>query len=278
MLRFVKYHGLGNDFVLVDGMSAQVVLRAGDAIRLCDRHFGIGADGLILALPSDQADCRMQLINSDGSEGEMCGNGLRCLARFAWEQGLVRKTEMTVETLAGIKRPRLHLADGEISEVSVQMGRPRWLARDVPTALVAPDASAINAPLDVDGTHWEVTLVNTGVPHCVVFVPDVDAVDWPTWGPRIERHPAFPHRTNVMFTQVIARDHLEVRPWERGAGATLACGTGACAAAVAGAVTSRTERAVRVTLPGGVLRIQWEAETDEIIMAGPAERVFEGIL
>ena len=276
MLRFVKYHGLGNDFVLVNGLTATVSLGTKEAIHLCDRHFGVGADGVILALPSTQADCRMQLINSDGSEAEMCGNGLRCLAQFVWDEGLIRQVEMTVETPVGIKRPRLHVEGERVVEVSVQMGKPHWLAHDVPTTLVPSNAPAIDVPLQVEDVTWNVTALNTGVPHCVIFVPDVKEVDWRSLGPRIEQHPAFPQRTNVMFTQIIARDHLRVRPWERGAGPTMACGTGACAAAVAAVLTGRAEREVRVTLPGGVLQIQWDKETDEINMTGPAERVFVG--
>jgi diaminopimelate epimerase len=276
MLRFVKYHGLGNDFILVNGLTGEVTLSTTEAIHLCDRHFGIGADGVILALPSTRADCRMRLINSDGSEAEMCGNGLRCLARFVWDEGLIRQTEMTVETPAGLKHPCLRVEGGRAVEVSVQMGKPHWLARDVPTTLVPPDAPAVDVPLQLENMTWNVTALNTGVPHCVIFVPDVDAVDWPSLGPRIERHSAFPHKANVMFTQISARDHLRVRPWERGAGPTLACGTGACAAAVAAALTGRADRQVRVTLPGGVLRIKWDDETDEIEMTGPAERVFAG--
>jgi len=276
MLRFVKYHGLGNDFILVDGTSASITLESQQVVHLCDRHFGVGADGVILVLPSAHADCRMQLFNSDGSEGEMCGNGLRCLARFVWDEGLIPKTEMTVETLAGIKCPRLHVEGGHVREIGVEMGNPLLLARDVPTTLNAPDAEAVDVPLDVEGVTWRVTALNTGVPHCVVFVNDVDSVDWRTLGPRIEHHPAFPAKTNVMFTQVVARDRLHIHPWERGAGATLACGTGACAAAVAAAITGRAERDVQVTLPGGTLQVKWDVETDEMIMTGPAERVFNG--
>jgi len=282
MLRFAKYHGLGNDFILIDGMNAPISLSAREVIRLCDRHFGIGADGVILALPSANADCRMQLLNSDGSEAEMCGNGLRCLARFVWDEGLIRKAEMTIKTLAGFKHPRLHVQDEHVVEISVQMGKPLLLAREVPTTLVPPNAKAIDVTLvfpKADGLRegvWNVTAVNTGVPHCVVFVPDVEAVDWRSLGPRIEHHPAFPQKTNVMFTQIVTRDQLRVRPWERGAGATLACGTGACAAAVAAAITGKAEHDVRVTLPGGTLRIQWDETSDEMIMAGSAERVFEG--
>ncbi len=276
MLRFAKYHGLGNDFILVNGLHAPVTLNAQEAIRLCDRHFGIGADGVILALPSVKADCRMQLFNSDGSEAEMCGNGLRCLAQFVWDEGLIRKTEMTVETLAGLKRPYLHVEGEHVVDISVDMGRPLLLARDVPTTLALPEAKAIDVPLDVDGVTWRVTALNTGVPHCVVWVSDVEAADWRALGPRIEHHPAFPCKTNVMFVQVLARDHLRVRPWERGAGATLACGTGACAAAVAAAITDRAERDVQVALPGGALRVRWDEKTEEMIMTGPAERVFVG--
>jgi len=277
MLHFVKYHGLGNDFILVDGLGAPTPdISPQEAVRLCDRHFGIGADGVILALPSSDADCRMQLINSDGSEAEMCGNGLRCLARFVWDEGLIRKTEMVVETLAGLKRARLHVEGEHVLEIAVGMGKPLLSARDVPTTLVAPDARAMDVPLEIDGATFCVTALNTGVPHCIVFVPDVDAVDWRSIGPRIEHHAAFPHKTNVMFMQVISRDHLRVRPWERGAGPTLACGTGACAAAVAAAISGRAERDVAVTLPGGRLRIQWNAVNGEMIMIGSTERVFVG--
>ena len=278
MLRFAKYHGLGNDFILMDGLSAPMEMSAQIALRLCDRHLGIGADGVILVLPSAVADCRMQLYNSDGSEAEMCGNGLRCLAQFVWDERLIRKTEMAVETLAGLKHPRLRVNGERVVEIIVEMGQPLLRACDVPTTLVAPEAKAIDAPLELDGVTWQVTVLNTGVPHCVIFVSDAEAVDWRALGPRIVDHPAFPHKTNVMFTQVVARDHLRVRPWERGAGATLACGTGACAAAVAAALTGRTERDVQVTLPGGMLRIQWDANCDEIMIIGPAERVFVGQL
>ena len=276
MLRFAKYHGLGNDFILMDGLSAPMEMSAQIALRLCDRHSGVGADGVILVLPSAVADCRMQLYNSDGSEAEMCGNGLRCLAQFIWDERLIRKTEMTVETLAGLKHPRLRVNGERVVEIIVEMGQPLLRACDVPTTLVAPDAKAMDAPLELDGVTWQVAVLNTGVPHCVIFVSDAEAVDWRALGPRIVDHPAFPHKTNVMFTQVVARDHLRVRPWERGAGATLACGTGACAAAVAAALTGRAERDVQVTLPGGMLRIQWDASRDEIMMTGPAERVFVG--
>lgn len=276
MLRFVKYHGVGNDFILVDGLSSQAAISPAQAIQLCDRHFGIGADGVILAQPSKIADCRMQLYNSDGSEAEMCGNGLRCLARFVWDEGLIRTTEMTVETPAGLRRARLTVQGLRVIEISAEMGAPLLLAGDVPTTLVAPTASAVEAPLVVDDTSWHVTAVNTGVPHCVIFVADAEAIDWRTIGPRIADHPAFPQKTNAMFTQVVAKDHLFVRPWERGAGPTMACGTGACAAAVAASLTGRAGRDVTVTLPGGALRIQWDAASNQIIMTGPAERVFVG--
>jgi len=277
MLSFAKYHGLGNDFILVAGLSSSVSNISPDQARqLCDRHFGVGADGVITVRPSAVADCRMKLLNSDGSEADMCGNGLRCLAQFVWDEGLVHKTEMAVETLAGIKRPYLHVNGERVIEISAEIGQPQLAARAVPTTLVAPDAQAIDMPLELEGATWRVTALNTGVPHCVVFVPDLDAVDWRALGPRIERHPAFPRKTNVMFTQVMARDRLRVRPWERGAGPTLACGTGACAAAAAGVLAHQTERRVQVELPGGVLRIEWEESSGEMIMTGPATRVFAG--
>jgi diaminopimelate epimerase len=275
-LRFAKYHGLGNDFILMNGLNAPVEMSAQTAIRLCNRHFGIGADGVILALPSTIADCRMQLYNSDGSVAEMCGNGLRCLAQFVWDEQLIRTADMTVETLAGLRHPRLRVNGERVVEISVEMGKPLLLARDAPTTLVGPDDRAIDVPLELEGATWRVTVLNTGVPHCVIFASDVEAVDWRALGPRIVQHPAFPRKTNVMFTEVVARDHLRVRPWERGAGATLACGTGACAAAVAAALTGRAERNVQITLPGGALRIEWNTESDELTMTGPVERVFVG--
>jgi diaminopimelate epimerase len=278
MHQFAKYHGLGNDFILIDGLSTRATVSAQDAIRHCDRHFGIGADGVILALPSAIADCRMYLLNSDGSEAEMCGNGLRCLTQFVWDEKLIRKTEMTIETLAGLKRPHLRVDGERVVEITVEMGKPLLLARQVPTTLVAPEAKAIDVPLAVDGVSCNVTALNTGVPQCVIFVPDAEGIDWRALGPRIAHHPAFPQGANAMFTQILARDHLRVRPWERGAGATLACGTGACAAVVAAALTDRAERDVRVTLPGGTLQIRWDSTNDEVMMTGPAERVFVGEL
>jgi diaminopimelate epimerase len=261
----------------VDGFGAPAPdISSQEAVRLCDRHFGIGADGVILVLPSRDADCRMQLINSDGSEAEMCGNGLRCLARFMWDEGLIRKTKIVIETLAGLRGASLHVEEEHVIEIAVGMGKPLLLAGNVPTTLVAPDECAVDVPLEVNGTTFRVTALNTGVPHCVIFVPDVDAVDWRGIGPHIEHHTAFPRKTNVMFAQVISRDHLRVQPWERGAGPTLACGTGACAAAVAGVITGRAARDVLVTLPGGTLQVQWNAANDEMIMIGPAERVFAG--
>ena len=279
MLRFAKYHGLGNDFILIDGLSARAPeIGTQEAIRLCDRHFGIGAYGVLLALPSTKADYRMRLLNSDGSEPEMCGNGIRCLAQFVWDEGLIHKTEMTVETLAGIMRPRLSVENRRVTGVSVELGKPLLLARDVPTTLVAPEARALDVPLDVDGTTWRVTALYIGVPHCVVLVADVEDVDRQSIGPRIEHHPVFPRKTNVMFTQILAPDHLLVRSWERGAGATLACGTGACAAVVATVLMGRAERDARVTLPGGTLQVQWDAGSDEITLTGPAQRVFAGVM
>ncbi len=280
MLPFAKYQGLGNDFILIDGLRARrpAHIDVQQAIHLCDRHFGIGADGVILVLPPQEqaADCRMQIINSDGSEAEMCGNGLRCLARFVWDEGLLHKTDLAVETLAGILHPHLHVEDGHVSSVTVEMGHPIWPACEVPTTLVAPQARAIDVPLRLGDATWVVTALRMGVPHCIVFVPDLEAVEWATIGPRIEQQAAFPQKTNVMFTQVLARDHLRVHPWERGAGPTLACGTGSCAAAVAAALTGRADPDVSVTLPGGTLRIRWDRESDQVAMTGPAERVFVG--
>ncbi|WP_414577443.1 diaminopimelate epimerase [Anabaena sp. CCY 9402-a] len=275
-IEFTKYHGLGNDFILIDNRaSSSPVLTPEQAIKLCDRHFGIGADGVIFALPGKNGtDYTMRIFNSDGSEPEMCGNGIRCLAGFLADlEGISRNQDTyRIQTLAGVITPQL-MPDGE---VRVDMGVPRLLASEIPTTLGAADAKVINQPLEVEGKTWDVTCVSMGNPHCITFVEDVTAIALETIGPKFEHHPAFPQRTNTEFIEVVSRDYLKMRVWERGAGITLACGTGACASLVAGVLTEKCDRVAIVELPGGSLQIEWSELDQRIYMTGPAERVFTG--
>ena len=270
-IEFVKYHGLGNDFILIDNrQSPQPCLTPEQAVRWCDRHFGIGADGVIFALPgTDGADYTMRIFNSDGSEPEMCGNGIRCLARFIAD--LEGQTEATyqIQTLAGRITPKL-TADGQ---VTVDMGLPRLLAAEIPTTLTTADEKVVNVALEAAGQSWQVTCVSMGNPHCITFVEDVAAIELEQIGPEVEHHPAFPQRINAEFIQVVRPDYLKMRVWERGAGITLACGTGACASLVAAVLNGKSERCATVELPGGCLAIEW-ADDQRLYMTGPATRVF----
>jgi diaminopimelate epimerase len=279
-IAFTKYHGLGNDFVLVDNRHQKdPSLTPEQAVKWCDRNFGIGADGVIFVLPGQQGtDYTMRIFNSDGSEPEMCGNGIRCLAKFIADletadgHPAAPPKAYTIHTLGGTITPTLQ-PDGQ---VTVDMGEPRLLAGDIPTNLVAADQRVISQSLTVAEQDWIVTAVSMGNPHCITFVDDATAIDLAQLGPQFEHHPAFPERINTEFIEVMGRDYLKMRVWERGAGATLACGTGACAALVAAALTERSDRAATVELPGGPLRIEWSAIDNRVYMTGPAERVFTG--
>ncbi|HEY9620361.1 MAG TPA: diaminopimelate epimerase [Crinalium sp.] len=277
-IEFTKYHGLGNDFILVDNRhQAEPRLTPEQAVEWCDRHFGIGADGVIFALPGqDGTDYTMRIFNSDGSEPEMCGNGIRCLGRFiadleTQETGSARPA-YRIHTLAGVITPRME-ANGQ---VTVDMGLPRLLAAEIPTTLAAPDQKVINVPLEVAGQTWSVTCVSMGNPHCITFVDDVAAIPLEQIGPQFEHHSAFPKRTNTEFIQVVREDYLKMRVWERGAGITLACGTGACASLVAGVLNGKCARRATVELPGGCLEIEWSEADQRLYMTGPAARVFAG--
>ena len=276
-IEFTKYHGLGNDFILIDNRhSSEPVLTPEEAVVLCDRHFGIGADGVIFALPAQNGtDYTMRIFNSDGSEPEMCGNGIRCLAKFIADlEGSDAKTEYRIHTGAGVIITELR-SDGQ---VKVDMGVPRLLAAEIPTTLAASDAKVIDVSIEVADKSWSVTCVSMGNPHCITFVEDVSAIALETVGPQFEHHQAFPQRTNTEFIQVIRRDYVKMRVWERGAGVTLACGTGACAAVVAGVLTGKCDRTTAVELPGGVLEIEWSEVSGRIYMTGPAQRVFTGLI
>jgi diaminopimelate epimerase len=274
-IEFTKYHGLGNDFILIDNrLSTEPCLTPDQAATLCDRHFGIGADGVIFALPGQNGtDYTMRIFNSDGSEPEMCGNGIRCLAGFIADlEGVTEPRSYTIQTLGGLITPKL-TADGLIT---VDMGEPILRAADIPTTLGLPDQPVVNHALEAAGKIWDVTCVNMGNPHCVTFVDDVAAISLESVGSQIECHPVFPKKINAEFIQVVRSDYLKMRVWERGAGITLACGTGACAALVAAVLTDRCDRSATVELPGGCLMIEWSATDNHLYMTGPAERVFTG--
>lgn len=276
-IEFTKYHGLGNDFILIDNRSKpDPLITSEQAVQWCDRNFGIGADGVIFALPGlEGTDYSMRIFNADGSEPEMCGNGIRCLAQFLADlQGVTGSTEYRIHTLAGVITPKL---EGN-GKVKVNMGMPQLLASQIPTTLAQADQKVIDVPLEVGGKVWQVTCVSMGNPHCITFVEDVTAIPLESIGPKFEHHSAFPKRTNTEFIQIVRPDYIKMRVWERGAGATLACGTGACAAVVAGVLTGKCDRACTVELPGGCLDIEWSQVDQRIYMTGPAQRVFTGTM
>ena len=275
-MKFTKMHGAGNDYIYIDCFTEQVADPAALAVRLSDRHFGIGSDGLILILPSAQADVRMRMFNSDGSEAEMCGNGIRCVAKYAYDHGLVARQQITVETGNGVLPLQLFTgASGRVEQVQVNMGAPKLRRAELPMQGAA-DEQAVAVALPLADATLEVTCVSMGNPHCVIFVDDVDNCAFEKIGPLIENHPWFPRRTNVEFVQVVSRTEVIQRTWERGAGETLACGTGASAVAVAGVLTGRTERKIINHLRGGDLQLEWLAE-GPVMMTGPAVEVFSGV-
>ncbi|ABZ84680.1 diaminopimelate epimerase [Heliomicrobium modesticaldum Ice1] len=279
-MEFVKMHGLGNDFIVVNAMEPPLLDREDweeIAVRICDRHYGIGGDGLILLFPSDKADIRWRILNSDGSEPEMCGNGIRCLARYVYERGIVAKRRIEVETLAGIIVPEIITdAAGAVTGVCVDMGEPRLQRHQIP--MVGPEGPAVNQELVVGDAVVRVTALSMGNPHCLIYVNDIDEAPVTTLGPKVEVHPAFPAKTNVEFVQVVAPDEVQMRVWERGAGPTLACGTGACATVVGSVLNGYTDRKVTVHLAGGPLHIEWREENNRVYMTGPAVEVFRGEL
>jgi diaminopimelate epimerase len=272
-MQFIKMHGIGNDYVYVDGFRASVKDPEKLAVRMSDRHFGVGGDGLILILPSEVADARMRMFNADGSEAQMCGNGIRCLAKYVYESGIAPKPDLTIETLAGNLRLQLLIAKGTVNRVRVNMGRPRLRRQDIP--MLGDGERVLGESLTVADRQFEVTCVSMGNPHCVVYVDAVANYPVARYGPLLEHHGQFPQRTNVEWIEWINRREIRQRTWERGSGETLACGTGACAATVASVLNGKTERMVTVHLLGGDLEIEW-AEDDHVYMTGPAVEVFRG--
>lgn len=277
-MKFTKMHGLGNSYIYVNLFEEE--LREEElshlAVRVSDRNTGIGSDGMILIGPSERADFRMRIFNQDGSEGKNCGNGLRCVAKYVYERGLTRRTHFTIETLGGLVEAQLHVNDQDrVEAVTVDMGEPRLRKKDLPM-LGEADAPVLGERIEVDGQPFEITGVSMGNPHAIIFTDDVEAVDVAQIGPQIERHPLFPERINVEFIQVVSPQEIIFRVWERGSGITQACGTGACAAVVAGVLNGLLERKVRVHLLGGDLQIEWR-ENGRVYMTGPAAFICDGV-
>ncbi len=275
-MRFTKMHGLGNDYVYVNCFKEQVDNAPALSRYISDRHFGVGSDGLILICPSGKADFRMDMYNADGSQAEMCGNGIRCVAKYVYDYGLTDQTEISVETLAGIKYLKLTVEDGKVSKVRVNMGEPILDPALIPVNV--PDQPPVRVPIEAGGKKWEMTCVSMGNPHAVVFIDKVSDLDIEAVGPAFENHPLFPRRTNTEFVELLDREHANMRVWERGSGETLACGTGACAVGVACVLNGLTEDKLTVHLLGGDLEIFWDRQENQVYMTGPATVVFDGDL
>lgn len=274
-MKFVKLEGCGNDYVVVNCFEETVSEPEKLAARISDRHFGIGSDGLILLERSSLADVGMRIFNPDGSEAEMCGNGIRCLAKLAHDSGVLRKSDLKVHTKAGIMNVELLTRDGRVTGARVNMGKPRLHRSEIP--MLGDVSPVVDEPIEIGGEGFSVTCVSMGNPHCVIFEDNLDDVPLSEWGPMIEHCSLFPKRTNVEFVKVESRGEIRVRVWERGAGATLACGTGACACVVAGVLNKKTDRKVLCHLPGGDLEVEW-AEHGSVYMAGPVREVYRGEL
>lgn len=273
-MKFTKMEGLGNDYVYINCFQEKVENPGELAIRYSNRHFGIGSDGVILIKPSEIADFCMDMYNADGSRSEMCGNGIRCVGKYVYDYGLTDKTEISVETLAGIKYLKLILKDGKVDLVTVDMGEPELQADKIPVALRLDEV--IDQPIQVGNTIYQMTCVSMGNPHAVVFVDAVDKFPLETVGPLFEHHVMFPNRVNAEFIEVLNRKEVNMRVWERGTGETLACGTGACASTVACILNHKTEDEITLHLLGGDLKVAWDREKNKIYMTGPARVVFDG--
>ena len=274
MIKFTKMQGLGNDYVYMDAIHQKIENESSLAQFVSNRHFGIGSDGLILICKSDVADFKMRMFNSDGSEAEMCGNGIRCVGKFVYDKGLTDKTTVTVETLAGIKTLELNTKEGKVETVKVDMGEPILNPKEIP--VISDEEPVKNLMLEAEGRKFKFTCVSMGNPHAITEVEDTEKFDVEKYGKVLEVDKAFPNKTNVEFIQIVDKNHIKMRVWERGAGETLACGTGACASVVASFLNGYTERNVTVELLGGKLEIEWNKEDNHVYMTGPAETVFEG--
>ncbi|WP_339173564.1 diaminopimelate epimerase [Paenibacillus sp. FSL H7-0943] len=274
-MEFTKMHGLGNDFIVVFGEQELPSNAAELAVTLCNRFFGIGADGLVYILPSERGDFMMRIMNSDGSEAEQCGNAIRCVSKYVYDHGLVSSEQIVIETIgAGEQKVTLNVKDGVVETVTVDMGEPVLSGLQIPVSIDAEPV--LSQPIEADGTEFTFTAVSMGNPHCVIYVEDAVDFDLATWGPKLEVHPLFPRKVNVEFATVLDRGRVDMRVWERGAGPTLACGTGACATLVSSVLNDLTDRAAWISLKGGDLYIEWNEEDNHVYMTGPAEVVFTG--
>lgn len=273
-MKFTKMQGAGNDYIYINGFEAIPPHLSSLAVKMSDRHFGVGSDGLVMIVPSKTCDFGMRMFNADGTEAEMCGNAARCVGKYLYDHGMTDKTELTLETLAGVKRIYLTVAHGRVTSVKVDMGEPRLLPGDLPVLL--PGDRVVAQPIEVCGHRFSMTCVSMGNPHAVIFLDDLQAYDLHAIGRAIEHHELFPRRTNVEFVKVLAPDVLQMRVWERGAGETLACGTGACASLVAAVLNDRSRRAATLRLVGGDLQIEWDETSNHVFMTGDAVTVFKG--
>ncbi len=270
---FTKMHGCGNDYIYVDGSKEKTEDKGELAKKISDRHFGIGSDGVIFINPSSDADFEMQMFNADGSEGEMCGNGIRCVGKYVYDKGLIKSDTVSISTKAGIKTLKLKIKDDKVYAVRVDMGRPAFEPEKIPARFEGE--RIVSKPLEIGGKTYNITCVSMGNPHCVVFTEDVEKLDLVKLGPLFENNPLFPERINTEFIRIRDRSRIDMRVWERGSGETLACGTGACASVAAGVLNDLTDRKVTVKLLGGTLEIEY-AEDGHIYMTGPATTVYEG--
>ncbi|MBK5719741.1 diaminopimelate epimerase [Dysgonomonas sp. Marseille-P4677] len=275
-LKFTKMQGAGNDYIYINALTEHIENPSQLAIKLSNRNFGIGSDGLVLILPSETCDFRMQMFNSDGSEAEMCGNASRCVGKYVYDNGLSLKKEITLETKAGVKYITLLDGNEKSRNITVDMGEPILEPNLIPVEIA--EEPVLNFPLNIDETTWKISCVSMGNPHAVVFTTNIKDLDLPVLGPKFEKHPIFPRKTNTEFIEVVDRHTLNMRVWERGAGETLACGTGACAAAVAAILNNLCDRKITIHLLGGDLDIEWNKENNHVYMTGEAVTVFEGEL
>lgn len=275
-LKFTKMQGAGNDYIYVNALSQHIENPSQLAVKLSNRNFGIGSDGLVLILPSKTCDFRMQMFNSDGSEAEMCGNASRCVGKYVYDHKLTASTEITLETKAGTKYISLLEGDTTARKITVDMGEPILEPTLIPVEVA--EEPVLEYPINIDGKEWKISCVSMGNPHAVVFTKNIKDLDLPSLGPKFEKHPLFPRKTNTEFIEIIDRNTLNMRVWERGAGETLACGTGACAAAVAAVLNNYCDRDITIHLLGGDLNIKWNKENNHVYMTGEAVTVFEGEL
>lgn len=273
---FTKMHGLGNDYVCINCFRERVEDPSGFARTLCNRHYGIGADGLILICPSKVSDFKMEIYNSDGSVAGMCGNGIRCLGKYVYDYRLTGKETLSIETKSGIRNMHLHIQDGKVCGAMVDMGVPRLNAHSIP--ILSEKDLVINDPIEVQKKNYRMTGISMGNPHAVIFSEEINGISLEETGRELEFHPRFPERANIEFCHVIARDRMEIRVWERGVGETLACGTGACAAVVASVLNDLTDEEVIVKLLGGELSVRWDRKVNHVFLEGPAVKVFDGVL